>query len=179
LFSSKLTDLSQALRPNNEKFVDKSVKSVQSRVTNIEHHLPQKLSVTDFMNLIETHVLQDFPNAECREFSNDERKKINELGVEKYQTRDWNFGKSPAYTYSQRLRTQAGGSIELYLVVKNSIIENVQFFGDFFEQKDINEIVKRLTGAKHERSEIEKKLNNLNISEYFKHVSQDEFIRLF
>ena len=179
LFSSKIADLSQALCVNADKFQDKSVKSVQSRVTNIEDHLLEKISVTEFMNLIETHILQDFPNAECREFSKDERQKIEELVREKYQTWNWNFGKSPEYTYSQRLRTQAGGSIELNLMVRNGIIENAQFFGDFFEKKSIDEFIKHLTGTKHERSEIEKKLQKINSSAYFKHVTNEEIFRLF
>ncbi|MDR0437283.1 MAG: lipoate--protein ligase [Bacteroidales bacterium] len=179
LFSSKLTDLSQALRVHSDKFQDKAVKSVQSRVTNIEDHLHEKMSVMDFMNLIEMHILKDFPNAERREFSKEECEQIEKLAKEKYQTWDWNFGQSPTYTYSQRLRTQVGGSIEVCLVVKNGNIEYAQFFGDFFEKKDVKEITKYLIGMKHERSELLKKLEEIDIAEYFKHITKEEFLLLF
>jgi lipoate-protein ligase A len=179
LFSSKLADLSQALRVNPDKFQDKSVKSVQSRVTNIDDHLSEKISVTDFMNLIEMHILRTFPNAERREFSKQETEKIKNLVEEKYQTWDWNFGKSPEYTYSQRLRTQSGGSVEINLIVKNGLIENAKFFGDFFEKNDVDEIAKRLIGTKHERSETERILNQINVSEYFKNVNHEEILQLF
>jgi lipoate-protein ligase A len=179
LFSSSLADLSQMLRVNAEKFQGKSVKSVQSRVTNIENHLLEKISVTDFMNLIEGHILQDFPNAERREFSKNEGEKIQNLVDEKYQTWDWNFGKKFDYTYSQCIRTQAGGSIEINLVVKNGIIEHAKFSGDFFEKNDINEFTKHLINTKHERSEIAKILNKIDISEYFKNVTNEEILRLF
>jgi lipoate-protein ligase A len=178
LFSSKLADLSQALRVHSDKFQDKAVKSVQSRVTNIEDHLHEKISVTDFMNLIETHVLQGIPNAERREFSQQERIQIETLAKEKYQTWDWNFGQSPTYTYSQRIRTQAGGSIEINLVVKNGIIEQAKFFGDFFEKNDINEIAKLLIGTKHERLKIAKILDKIDVSNYFKNISNDEIMKL-
>lgn len=179
LFSSKLSDLSQALRVHSDKFQDKAVKSVQSRVTNIEDHLHEKISVTDFMNLIEAHVLRGIPNAERREFSRQERIQIETLVKEKYQTWNWNFGQSPTYTYSQRLRTQAGGSIEINLVVKNGIIEHAKFFGDFFEKNDVNEIAKRLIGAKHEHSELAKIFNKIDVSNYFKNVSKEEVLSLF
>jgi lipoate-protein ligase A len=179
LFSSKLADLSRALRPNDDKFIDKAVKSVQSRVTNIEDHLLQKLLITDFMNLIETHVLQDFPNAERREFSNEEREKIKKLVDQKYQTWNWNFGKSPEYTYSQRLRTQAGGSVELNLVIKRGVIEQAKFSGDFFEKKDVNEIAELLIGARHEHSEITEILNKIDVSEHFKNITHEEIVQLF
>jgi lipoate-protein ligase A len=179
LFSSKLADLSQALRVHADKFQDKAVKSVQSRITNIEDHLHERISVTDFMNLIETHVLQGFPSAERREFSKDERTQIEKSVQKKYQTWDWNFGQSPAYTYSQRLRTQAGGSIEINLTVKNGIIEQAQFFGDFFEKNDVGEISKRLIGAKHERLEILKIFDEIDVSEYLKNISNEEILLLF
>jgi lipoate-protein ligase A len=179
LFSSKLTDLSQALRPNDDKFVDKAVKSVESRVTNIEDHLPQKMSVTDFMNIIETHILQSFPNAERSEFSKEEREKINTLIEKKYQTWNWNFGKSPEYSYSKRVRTQSGGTVELNLDVKNGIIENVKFFGDFFEKNDINEVAKRLIGKKHECFKTMGIIDKIDVSEYFKNVTNEEFEQLF
>lgn len=51
LFTSQMTDLSAALRINPLKFVDKAVKSIRSRVTNISEHLPVKMDVSQFRTI--------------------------------------------------------------------------------------------------------------------------------
>ncbi len=48
LFSSKLPDLSDALKATPLKFQDKAIKSIRSRVTNISEHLSQPISLQDF-----------------------------------------------------------------------------------------------------------------------------------
>ena len=52
LFSSKLPDLSQALKVNPLKYKDKAVKSVRSRVTNISEHLKESITLEEFENQI-------------------------------------------------------------------------------------------------------------------------------
>jgi lipoate---protein ligase len=63
LFSSQISDLTQALNVDPEKFKDKAVKSVRSRVTNISDHLKVKMDVKEFANRIMNHIRSKYPQA--------------------------------------------------------------------------------------------------------------------
>jgi lipoate-protein ligase A len=56
LFSSHMSDLTQALNVDPLKFQDKAVKSVHSRVTNISEHLSEPMDVMYFASMIEGHI---------------------------------------------------------------------------------------------------------------------------
>jgi lipoate-protein ligase A len=82
LFSSVMTDLSNALKVNPLKFKDKAVKSVKSRVSNISDHMPEKTDVLTFRNRIMDYIVSTHEGAYLYEYTNEDRKKINQL-VEK------------------------------------------------------------------------------------------------
>ena len=52
LFSSQISDLANALKADPDKFIDKAVKSVRSRVTNISDHLPHPMTVLEFKDYL-------------------------------------------------------------------------------------------------------------------------------
>ena len=72
LFSTEMTDLSEALKVNPLKFVDKAVKSVRKRVTNISSHLPKPLSVDQFADLLMNYILQTRSNSYLQPFTPEE-----------------------------------------------------------------------------------------------------------
>ncbi len=175
LFASTIANLSDALKVNPLKFQDKSVKSVRSRVTNISSHLKNPLSVSDFYNLIIRYIAQKYSDVEFYTFNAQDIKAIEELVETKYKTWEWNFGYSPKYTFSKTIRT-AGGSIETIMQVEKGIIEQIKFYGDFFNEKDIEELELALIGKKHEYSELNKHLTNFNIPKYFVNATQEELL---
>jgi len=175
LFSSKLTDLAGALKVDPSKFSDKAVKSVRSRVTNISDHLTEQMTVEEFKSHIQNHISTKHPEMDIRRFSDSDTKKINELVVTKYNTWDWNFGYSPRYNFFKRIKAN-GGSIEFNLEVNNGVIEKVKIFGDYFSKNETSEIEQLLTGLRHERGLIDWKLSEINLEDYFKNVTQTEFV---
>jgi lipoate-protein ligase A len=176
LFSSVMTDLSAALNVDPLKFKDKAVKSVQSRVTNISDHLKDPIDILTFKNLIMEHIMEMYPDAVSYELTPDDLAKITTLKETKYSTWDWNFGYSPKYNLQRFVKT-AGGKIEFDLDVENGIIQNIKFFGDFFNTKDTEDIEVLLTGCKHEVQAIKERLSNVSIGDYFTRVGLDEFIQ--
>jgi lipoate-protein ligase A len=139
LFSSKMTDLSQALKANPLKFSDKSVKSIRARVTNVSDHLKQALSLEEFVDRIHSHVRSLYPQAQDYVFTEAERSEIQRLVDTKYASWDWNFGTSPQYNLCKGIRTKAG-TIEFYLNVKNGRIASLKIFGDYFGKEDTEEL---------------------------------------
>lgn len=175
LFSSEMRNVSEALRINPVKYIDKAVKSVPKRVTNISEHLKEPVSLEDFTKKLMNHVLATYPNAHLYEFSEEDKIKIQQLRDEKYATHEWNFGKSPDYNFKKAIRT-SGGLLEMNLEVKNGIIEEAKIFGDFFSERGISEIEEALTRIQHEEKNLRNTLSRFPIEKHFKNISIDELI---
>lgn len=175
LFSAIMADLSSALKVDPDKFQDKAVKSVRSRVTNISEHLKEPLTVLEFRELILKHVMESTPGTELYSFTEKDIAAISKLRDEKYISWEWNFGYSPKYNFRKAVKTN-GGKLEVTLEVNNGIIEKARFYGDYFNKADPAEIESALSGTAHNEEAIRKKLSGFNIPEYFLNVSSEELI---
>ncbi|MBS1745686.1 MAG: lipoate--protein ligase [Bacteroidetes bacterium] len=175
LFASEMRNVSEALRINPVKYIDKAVKSIPKRVTNVSEHLTTKISLDVFTRLLMDHVLKNFPGSRLYQFTDDDKKKILQLRDQKYATREWNFGKSPEYNFKKAIRTN-GGLLEMNLEVKNSKIEAAKIYGDFFSEKGISEIENALINTMHEEKAIRKKLSSFPIEKHFRNISLDELM---
>ncbi len=175
LFSSEMRNVSEALRINPVKYVDKAVKSIPKRVTNVSEHLKQPISLEAFTKKLMNHVLANYPGARLYEFTAEDIKQIQKLRDEKYSTYEWNFGKSPEYNFKKAIRTQ-GGVLEMNLEVKNGTIEKLKIFGDFFSEKGIEEIESALQNILHEEQAIRTALAPFQIEKHFKNISEDDLV---
>ena len=173
LFSSKMADLSAALKVNPLKFADKAVKSVRARVTNVSEHLATPLALGDFIEKIRAQVSALYPDAQDYSFSETELAIIQNLVDIKYDTWEWNYGTSPKYNYYKAIRTKAG-TIEFYLHVAKGKIEKLQIFGDFFGRKDLAELESALIGVAHRQEEVLACLQTIDVSSFFGDVSAEE-----
>lgn len=179
LFSSEMADVSNALKVDPDKFNDKAVKSVRSRVTNISDHLKSPLTVLEFRDLILKHVMESTPDAELYQFTPEDVEAIGKLRDEKYATWEWNYGYSPKYNFSKSIKT-SGGKLEVLLEVKDGIIEKAKFFGDYFNKLDPVEIENALTGIPHTEESLNRVLNGFDTDLYFLNVTRQELnIALF
>ncbi len=176
LFSADMTDLSAALKPKASKFEGKSVKSVKSRVTNISSHLDQPLDISDFTEMLYDHVVENYKGVLHK--LNDEDISIIKAMVDKtYSTWDWNYGQSPNYSYS-REKKFTGGHVQVNLNVKNGVIEDAKFFGDFFSLNDLDPFEAKFVGKKHKLEDMEKILDDTIISDYFSNISKEDLISI-
>lgn len=178
LFSSQMTDLSDALKVSEAKFKDKAVKSVRSRVTNIADHLPEDyadLSVLKFKDMVMDHIVNNYPNTELYELTEEDDRAINKLMEEKYSTWDWNFGYSPKYNFKKTIKTD-GGSIEFNLNVHDGLIKDAKIFGDYFNSEPTYHIENLLQETPHQYEKIMEKLNGIDIKKYFNRVTKEELI---
>ena len=175
LFSTEMTDLSEALKVNPLKFVDKAVKSVRKRVTNISSHLPKPLSVDQFADLLMNYILQTRSNSYLQPFTPEEIAQIKLLRDNKYSTWNWNFGTSPRYDFSKIVRTK-GGNLEVHLQIEKGVIEAVKIFGDFFAFQDISELENCLIHTPHEKNSLSNLLKSIEVEKYLLNISVEEFV---
>jgi lipoate-protein ligase A len=177
LFASELTDLSGALNVRPEKFTDKAIKSVRSRVTNIISHLKKPLDLEEFRDMVLRYMMDNYPDCTLYEYTNADIASIGKLRDEKYATWEWNFGKSPGYNMVNGIKTN-GGYLEVHLDVQNGIINHVRIFGDFFNVRDTTELERLLTGTLHNETSVRRKLEQINLSDYLVNVTADELIKV-
>lgn len=178
LFSSEMEDLTAALKVNPLKFKDKAVKSVRKRVTNISEHLPQPMSVTDFINSVMCYVQTNAEDAVSYELSEQDLQSIRSLRDSKYSTWEWNFGTSPKFDYTKQLRT-GGGSLELNLNVEKGLITAIKIYGDFFAQGELSDFENLFLGQKYEMEVVRHIIQSVTVNEYFRNVTADELLELF
>ncbi len=177
LFSSVQNDIVQALNVDPSKFADKAVKSVRSRVTNISTHLPSPMTVLEFKDYLMNFVLQQHHADHVEALTPEEEQAIERLVREKFSTWEWNYGASPKYAIQRQLRTM-GGILQVMMDVQNGRIEALRFYGDFFSNKEPEELARRLIGVPHNDQALRSALQNVNISDYFNGVLLDELITL-
>ena len=175
LFSSSMPDISGALKINPLKYKDRAVKSVPKRVTNIQDHLKEKISVEQFADRIMEHITNTFEDCKSYEFTPEDIAQIETIKKEKYETWEWNFGYSPNYDFQQGVKT-TGGLLEMNMNVSKGIIKAVKIQGDFFHIQDIADIEKALEETPHEESKIREVLSKFELENYFKDISADDLI---
>lgn len=177
LYSATINNLTEALKVDEQKFNDKSVKSVRSRVTNISEHLKNPLPLEKFIDLIYQDIKEMYPDAIDYELSESDIEQINKLVKEKYSTWEWNYGYVSNYNFTNKVRTTAG-TIEINMDINNGIIEKIKFYGDYFSALDTEEIELLLTKVKHREEDIRQALHNVDITKYFHNLPAEEFYKI-
>ena len=177
LFSSQMADVSAALKVDPDKFIDKAVKSVRSRVTNISDHLPKPMMVVEFKDYLMDYIMRQNQMTELQNLTDAEEAIIGKLVKDKYQTWEWNYGKSPEYSMNKKMRTK-GGSVQVIADIQKGIIRDLQFFGDFFGEKDPQELADQLIGIRMDRQSVAEALAKTNINDYFHNVTNEEIVNL-
>jgi lipoate-protein ligase A len=175
LFSSNMPDISGALKVNPLKYKDRAVKSIPKRVTNIQDHLEEKISVEQFADRIMEYITRTFEDCKIYEFTAEDLAKIEQLKKDKYETWDWNYGYSPKYNFKQGVKAD-GGLIEMNMNVEKGLIKEVKIQGDFFHVRDIGEIEEALADTPHEEQKIRAVLEKFDLDQYFKGVTVNDLV---
>lgn len=145
LLSSNLDVLSNALKTRTAKFQSKGVHSVSSRVTTINDHTKQPISMDDFKNALAFEILSrrevtPYLLTKC------DYDAILNLQETKYATWEWNYGYYADYAMSIEHRF-ASGTLEVKMSVHDGRISGIRFFGDFFGNGDIHDLEQKLIGV--------------------------------
>lgn len=178
LYASNVKDISDALKVNPLKFEGKARKSVVSRVTNISSHLKEDIGVEAFRQRVMMHITKLYPDAVPYTLTETDKREIQKLADEKYSTWEWNYGYSPKYGLKKGVKTN-GGHVEVHLNVDKGLITDLDIFGDFFVNRDIEPLVESLTGVEHREDAVLAKLKDMQSSSYFNNISEEELLEAF
>ena len=75
---------------------------------------------------------------------------IHQISKERYQSWDWNYGKSPKFNLQHSHRFPVG-QIDVRLEVNKGKIDACTIYGDFFGVGDVQEVQEKLTGVRYEK----------------------------
>lgn len=174
LLHSDLSVMQKVLNVPKDKMETKGIRSVKSRVTNIQNYLSQEFSVAEFKRLLlETF----FEKGDIREvtLTPAQLADIKRLQTEKYETWEWNYGKSPKGNFKNENRFP-GGKVEIEMQIADGRVETCKIWGDFLSLMDVGEIEQALTGLRHHADDFKNALSKFDLWKYFGSITLDQLI---
>ena len=171
LFDVSIDDMARALSTGTSKFARSGIGSRQARVRNIRGLLPQAEGIFAFRQMLrEALNLTDSPSEpDCA--------RINSLKEQKYDSWQWNWGKTPQFT-EKKTKRFAWGAVAASLDIADGVIGKCRIEGDFFGSGC--EILERgLENIRYRKEDIIKVLDGLHAHEFFWGASKDDIRQIF
>lgn len=101
LFDADLSSLKELLQPTKGTIQSKAVKSVRSSVTNIKGYFDDKTMTLEKLEACLLEGLAQSSRPKTLTLGKEDLEAIRKLADEKYRTWEWNFGKSPDFTFER------------------------------------------------------------------------------
>ncbi|WP_338970185.1 lipoate--protein ligase [Spiroplasma endosymbiont of Labia minor] len=178
MYDVDLSKIREYLLLNSTKMESKKIKSNVSVIKNISDFISVKKNSLDFLNdMINFFKTQ----SEIKIMSNDILKidQILEQSKNKYQSWDWNYGKSSTFKIIKEKYFPEIGLIQVNLNIKNGKIEDIKFFGDFLGYEGTEKLENSLKNSKYVKEIISKQLGKFDLEKIFaKKITKDNLLDL-
>lgn len=173
LFDANPGMVAGALNVDPTKFQSKSAQSVRSRIGNIRDFLNEDMDMPAFWAYLKKSLAGS--GLVQGSLSPEELAQVDELKRTKYDTWEWNFGKSPRYNMTNK-RKWEGGILEPKLEVEKGLITNAVFYGDFLAVCSMDELTDALQGCAFRREDVAAVLDRFTLRDYFGGITKDEIL---
>ncbi|TDU34444.1 lipoate-protein ligase [Gelidibacter sediminis] len=177
LLDTDLNEVAKALNVKMSKIQSKGHKSVRSRVANISEFLKTPLTIEAFRQLVLEGLYDESEPFQTYQLTLEEWSAVHQLKAEKYDTWDWNYGRSPKFNIRRSKRFQIG-EIDLRIFVEKGYITDFRIYGDFFGKEPVAHLEQLLTGVRYDYVDITAALKPVDLKDYFGEVNKAEFIDL-
>ncbi|MBQ3374191.1 MAG: lipoate--protein ligase [Oscillospiraceae bacterium] len=177
LYNSDLSAVSKALQVDPEKIRAKGIESVRSRVTNIRRYMKEDVPLFVFREMLLEYIRRE-TESENYDFSEKDVHEIERIQKERYDTWEWNYGKSPECTILKSGRVDGCGTIEAFITTDRGLITGIAFYGDFFSTKDPEELAKYFIGKKPDAEGFAQALEGIAVEQYFSGLTTEELLNL-
>lgn len=175
LFDSNPSMISGALHVDPSKFQSKSAKSVRSRIGNIRGFLREigrDMDLPAFWAYLKAALAGSVREDALTE---EELAEVERLKRTKYDSWEWNFGRSPQFDLVNRRRFD-GGSLEAGLHVEKGMIIQIAFHGDFLAVTSLEPLTDALVGCPLRREDVSERLDRFPLGQMFGGISKDEIL---
>jgi len=174
LYDTDLEILTKVLNPHEDKITSKAIRSVRSRVTSLKSYLNPAPSTEEFFQFLKKEWLD---NSNMMEYTLTESdiETIHKIRLEKYANENWTYGKTPKFTYHNRVKYEAG-VVEVFLEIEKGIIKDCSIKGDFLGLLSIRELERILIGLDYQRERVECKLREVDTLSYLGDVTVEQLL---
>jgi len=173
MYSANTNELPRVLRVSPLKLRGKHVASVQSRVTNINEHMPQAMDIETFRAALFEGVMRQTADARLLRLSAADWEAVRQKAAEKHMTAAWIYGREPK-GFRQKETKLPGGIVQVFYTVTDGCLGGVQIYGDFFGDADVRVVEEALRGVRHDAADVCAALGRFDLQAYFGSVSLDE-----
>ncbi len=172
MLDSNLTNVSSALKPKAAKFDSKSVKSIPSRVTTINANSETPISMETFKCELEKQIFQA-GHIDKYTFDENDRMLIEKIKKDRYETWEWNYGKSATYNFEREVKFDFG-MVSAKGTIQEGRIKRMRIFGDFFGNGDIGDLEKLLVDQKLDAELARRIEGQIDIDYYIKGMNAED-----
>ena len=176
LFSADLEMLGKVLTPDPEKIRAKGIKSVRSRVANLQEFLPE-LSVDEFINVLKDQLLRH-TGAVDSVLLPELISAAEDLADTKYRTWMWNYGTVMNYSYSKKLRFNFGSCQISFNVVENKITD-FALTGDFFGAEPAENMAGYFNGIAPDFETVSQVAKKIPVENFIHGAKAEDLLLLF
>jgi len=153
LFDADLDVLARALRPApHGRYQDRSVDSVRQPVANLLPLLKRKIPIRAFMEQLAGSVQADQGGRRIQ-FSPADEAAIGQLAHNRYHRWQWNYGRTPAYRFSNTIQL-GGHELTIAMRVSSGTIHEIEFSARDLNARFMGELRQRLQGCRHSRADV-------------------------
>ena len=177
LFSSDLDRAARLLRAGSKDIRSAAIKSVSSRITNIRDHLAQPVTLQEFKALLCRHILGPHHPGPIS-LSPQALGEVEELKRARYDTWEWNYGRSPRYQTEKAGWFSGCGYVKVSMDVEESVIRDIRFTGHLFGSGEVERLEEGLTGCRMEYGCLAARLRELSLSWYISHMEPETLAEL-
>lgn len=177
LINSDLNMLQKVLNVKADKISSKGIKSVKSRVTNLQDNTSEILQIES----VKSALINSFAKSQNVNHIHLEKKdldNISSLAENKYRSWDWTYAKS-ADCQLTKYRRFDGGNVQLDLDINNGSINKCIISGDFLSLKDVRELEEKIQGLRYSHEELTQMFNDVDMKLYFGNIKKEEILELF
>lgn len=177
LFDSHLETLLKALNPRQLEITSNAVQSIRAFVVNIRELLPADMDI----HQLKQALLQEIFGGTAvptYQLTPADWEKINDLSASRYQTWEWNVGRSPRFNVRKQDRFEGVGKIDMRVEVNKGLIEQITIYGDFAGLQPVAELEQRLMGVRYDPDALAGVLEPVDISGYFGSLEKAALLRL-
>jgi lipoate-protein ligase A len=176
LFDSDMSVLGQALIPDPAKAQAKGVKSVRSRVTNVRPCLSRDMTIEEFRDALSSSLMTE--GFERYELTESDISAIQTIADSRYRQWEWNYGYCEAGTVLRKRRIEGCGTVEAHITLKNDLLADIQFRGDYFSTLSPDELCKKLIGLPLNGGALTVALADCTPGDYITGLTAEELVSL-
>lgn len=150
LYDTDMDNMMSCLTPATEKLTSHGVQSVRQRITLLKEHT--RLSLLEIRQALVSFLCDTSLSLTADDVSHIEEMEKN------YLTHDFIFGKNPRHSVTKKKYIDGVGLVEARIELRNDIIRDIDFKGDFFVIGDIAHLCRQLKGVPLQAEALDRKL---------------------